>query len=111
MIAIYSAMGLLNERHEVLDPTQINPKTEWDTSDIVSFSAEMVVERLSCAWGPPARGRKAEDYVRVLINDALQPLGFCGADKHGLCTLSKFVESQSYARNNGEGDFEKCFTA
>lgn len=105
IIAIYAAMGLLNEHHEVLSTTQINRQTEWDTSDVVPFSSEMIVERLSCARG------KAEEYVRVLINDAVQPLSFCGGDKDGLCKLSKFVESQSYARNNGEGDFEKCFAS
>lgn len=100
MIAIYAAMGLLNEQHEVLSTAQINPKTQWDTSDIVPFSSEMIVERLTC-------GKK--QYVRVLINNKVQPLNFCGADENGLCELSKFVESQSYARNDGEGDFEKCF--
>ncbi|XP_006456955.1 hypothetical protein AGABI2DRAFT_78719 [Agaricus bisporus var. bisporus H97] len=109
MVAIYSALGLLNEKHEVLDETRVNPETEWDTSDVVSFSAEMVVERLSCAWDPPVGGYKPTEYVRIMINDALQPMSFCGADENGLCKLSKFVESQSYARNDGDGDFEKCF--
>ncbi|KXN84944.1 3-phytase A [Leucoagaricus sp. SymC.cos] len=106
MVAIYSAIGLLNKKHEVLDNTKINPKTEWDTSDIVPFSAEMVVERLSChSYG------RAKEYVRILINDAIQPLSFCGGDNNGLCELSRFVESQSYAQNDGEGDFQKCFAA
>lgn len=109
MVAIYSALGLLNEKHEVLNVTRVNPDTEWDTSDVVSFSAELVVERLSCASGSPAEGFKPTEYVRIMINDALQPLNFCGADENGLCELSKFIESESYARHDGEGDFEQCF--
>lgn len=53
-------------------------------------------------------GRK--EFVRVLVNDAVQPLKFCGAGADGLCELGAFVTSQRYARNDGEGDFEKCFS-
>ncbi len=90
-----------------MSTTKINRNTEWDTSDIVPFASEMAVERFSCAQ-KSARGGE-EDYVRVLIDDAVQPLSFCGGDKNGLCKLSAFVKSQSYARNDGEGDFQKCF--
>ena len=80
----------------------------------------MVVERLSCDSSNSGRfGRRLaprsvrsderEACVRILVNDALQPLHFCGADGNGLCTLDAFVQSQAYARNDGDGDFEKCF--
>ena len=59
-----------------------------------------MTERLSCA----GHGGK---YVRILVNDALQPLEFCGSGD-GLCLLDAFVESQAYARSDGAGDFEKC---
>jgi len=104
MIAIFSAMGLLNEKHKALDNTRRDADTEWDTSKVVPFSSEMTIERLSCG-----RPRMGEEYVRIFINDALQPLSFCGGDEDGLCRLSEFLDSQSYARNDGEGDFEKCF--
>lgn len=104
MVAIFSAMGLLNEKHEVLNDTRRNPDTEWDTSKVVPFSSEMIVERLACR-----SQRASEEYVRIFINDALQPLGFCGGNKDGLCRLSKFFDSQRYARHDGEGDFQKCF--
>lgn len=104
MVAIFSAMGLLNEKHEVLNDTRRNPDTEWDTSKVVPFSSEMIVERLACR-----SQRASEEYVRIFINDALQPLGFCGGNKDGLCLLSKFFDSQRYARHDGEGDFQKCF--
>ena len=99
MIAIFAAMGLFNT--SLLDPTKPDPDRIWLASSLVPFSARMVVERLKCAEGPS---------VRIFVNDELQPLEFCGADpKDGVCALDAFVDSQSYARNDGEGDFEKCF--
>ena len=99
MVAIFSAMGLFKQPAP-LDPTSPDPARTWRTEKITPFSARMVVERLDC------RGRAS---VRVLVNDALMPLKFCGAKGDGVCELGAFVESQAYARNDGEGDFEKCF--
>lgn len=49
--------------------------------------------------------------MRIFVNDALQSLELCGgADSDGLCRLRNFVDSQSYARNDGDGDFEKCYS-
>jgi len=109
MIAIYAALGLFDQSAP-LDPTKPDPKRTWITSHLTPFSARMVTERLSCTTrGGGGHVVKTGEYVRILVNDALQPLKFCDADKHGLCTLCDFVSSQGYARNNGEGDFEKCF--
>lgn len=72
---------------------------------MVPFSGRMVVERLSCGSGGTGR----ETMVRILVQDEVQMLDFCDGDEDGLCALKAFVESQSYARNNGEGDWEKCF--
>ena len=98
MISIYSAIGLF-EQPENLDPTQPNPTRTWVISMMVSFSARMITERMTC---------DGEEYVRILVNDAVQPLAFCGADENGLCTLTNFVASQQYARENGEGDWALC---
>jgi hypothetical protein len=65
----------------------------------------MVVERLECGGDRPLPNRA---FVRILVNDAIQPLEFCGGVV-GLCELHAFVASQKYARNDGDGDFEKCF--
>jgi len=66
------------------------------------FAGRMVTEKLKCAEG---------DFVRIFVDDALQPLGFCGAGPSGMCRLEAFVVSQRYARNNGEGDFQKRFAS
>lgn len=100
MIAIYAAMGLFRQAN-ALSTTKPSPKRTWVASHLVPFSARMVVEKLQCG--------KTQN-VRVLVDDALQPLEFCGSG-NGICTVDAFVKSQSYARNNGEGDFERCFAS
>ena len=103
MIAIFSAMGLFPQA-QPLNPTKPDKNRTWLASRLVPFSSRMVVEKLACKG-------KDEEYIRILVNDVLQPLRSCGATKNGLCRLSDFVQSQGYARNNGNGDFEKCFTS
>jgi hypothetical protein len=108
-------MGLFQfAKSPPLDPTKTAPNPEWVASKIVPFSGRMIIERLKCSGhsGPGAGTSKSAEkgFVRVFVNDKLQPLEFCRSDKNGLCTVDAFVESQVYARNNGEGDFEKCFT-
>jgi len=104
MAAIYAALGLFPERVP-LDPTRPDPQRKWWASRLVPFSSRMVVEKLACA-----DGTRPGEHVRILVNDELQPLEFCGADADGLCSLEAFVASQAYARSDGGGDWEKCFS-
>ncbi|KAJ7686909.1 histidine phosphatase superfamily [Mycena rosella] len=100
--AIYAAMGLFPQAAP-LDPTAAPAHMgTWVASRLVPFSAHMVFERLACTRGA--------QYVRVLVNDAAQPLAFC-ADKKtpGVCELGAFVRSQAYAGGGGDGDWAKCF--
>lgn len=121
MVAVYAAMGLFDVESgdgEVPDPDKGPQKDRedrvWVASNMVPFSGRMVTERLECTpgdfgheagYGPARNGT----YVRILVNDALQPLRFCGGDADALCGLESFVESQGYARRNGDGDFRKCY--
>ncbi|KAJ6502122.1 phytase [Mycena sanguinolenta] len=101
MIAIFGALGLFRQA-QPLSTTGPDASRTWRTHEMVPFGGRMVVEKLAC---------DDEEYVRILINDALQPLDFCAAkDRIGLCTLSAFVQSQFYARTNGDGDWERCFS-
>jgi len=109
MVAVYSAIGLFNITDHPLHTKKMDKNRTWVASKMVPFSARMVVERLACSNGDYGGGDKETEHVRVLVNDALQPLKFCGATTHGLCTLDAFVESQGYARRSGDGDFEKCY--
>jgi hypothetical protein len=102
MVAVYGALGLF-EQPEMLDPEHPDKRRTWRANEMVPFSSRMVTEKLTC-------GHEGKEYVRIMVNDALQPLEFCGTDgTDGLCELHKFVKSQRYARHNGEGDWEKCF--
>ncbi|KAJ6618846.1 histidine phosphatase superfamily [Mycena sp. CBHHK59/15] len=104
MIAIFSAMGLFPQPRPLATAGPDVVRT-WRTSWMVPFAGRMVVEKMACG----VRGR---EYVRILVNDAVQPLEFCAPNEVGvgLCELSAFVQSQAYARNNGGGDWEKCFS-
>ncbi|KZV69047.1 phytase [Peniophora sp. CONT] len=96
MVPIFAALGLFNST--ALDPLKPDENRLWVDSKLVPFSGHMTVEKLACS------GKEA---VRVLVNDAVQPLEFCGG-VDGVCELAAFVESQTYARENGQGDFSKC---
>lgn len=126
MIAVYSAMGLFKQASGHLDPSKPDSERTWVTSQLTPFSGRMVVERMTCRGLPKrleddatgvessenetsSRFLRKDTFVRVLVNDAVQPLEFCGGDENGLCTLAGFVKSQAYARNDGNGDFEKCY--
>jgi len=109
MIAIYAALGLFKQPVQ-LDPTKLEPGRTWIASHLTPFSGRMVTERLSClVRGSRIAQTEAKVYVRILVNNALQSLEFCGANEDGMCELDAFVKSQAYARNNGGGDFEKCY--
>ncbi|KAJ7098350.1 phosphoglycerate mutase-like protein [Mycena epipterygia] len=110
LIAVFTTLGLFPT--PTLSTTHPTPNRIWRASEIMTFSTRMVVEKLVC--DRPVRGRDASDsYVRIFVNEVLQPLAFCGAQQtgpwKGLCQFDAFLESQAYARNDGEGDWEKCF--
>ena len=110
LTSIYSTLGLFQQHllpGQKLDPEHPSPLRTWIVSRINPFSARMVVERLECE-GVPGLPLATGRFVRILVNDAVQPLEFCGG-VGGLCELDAFVESQWYARHDGDGDFEKCF--
>lgn len=71
------------------------------TSRQVPFAAQMVWERFECEKsfvGPQ---------VRLVLNDAVVPLGGCGTGKervYGSCSVDGFVKSQGKARGVKWGD-------
>lgn len=105
MIAIYTALGLFKQPTH-LDPTHADPNRTWIVSRMVPFAGRMVTEKIFCE--SELNNRVAKEYVRILVNDAVQPLHFCNGVQ-GLCRLDAFVQSQGYARSDGAGDFDKCW--
>ncbi|RDL36099.1 uncharacterized protein BP5553_06711 [Venustampulla echinocandica] len=103
MISIMTAMGLFNGSVSLggLKSTdrQTSVTSGFSVAKLTPFSARMYFEKMTCEGS-------AEEMVRVLVNDAVQPLEFCGGDALGRCTLTKFVESQGVAKSGGA--FSEC---
>ncbi len=124
-VAVFAALGIFNVSKPLSlkkMPKEKDGEREWMASQMVPFSGRMVVEKLVCETGMTEGHEQlyetpVEDadgtYVRILVNDVLQPLQFCGGKKkgrwNGVCALDAFVESQGYARRNGDGDFSRCY--
>jgi acid phosphatase len=92
------ALGLWNTTTEQL-PTDSMPKDRlWKTSHLLPFLGHVAIERLSCDAPPQhsslttaARGRK-EEYIRVMVNGAPQPLGECQDGPGGSCKMDEFAQ-------------------
>lgn len=82
MSGIFNMLGLFRQAHD-LSSKERDDSSMWVASKIVPFAARMVIERMTC-------GTK-EQFVRVLVNDAVQPLAWCGGKK-GLCAVKEFVK-------------------
>lgn len=103
MTGIFSALGLYNGTRPLTN-TSIETAQQaggYAASWTVPFAGRAYFEKMQC------RGEK-EEFVRVIVNDRVQPLTQCGGDKLGRCKLSSFVESLSFARSDGE--WASCFT-
>lgn len=103
MTAIFAAMGLYNAT-QPLSNTSIETTQQtngYSASWTVPFAARAYFEKMQCDG-------QSEELVRILVNDRVIPLVKCGADSLGRCTLSKWVNSLSFAR--GDGDWAACFT-
>lgn len=99
---VLAALGLYNKT-KLLSNTTIESTEEthgYSAAWTVPFASRMYVEKLQCK-------HKKEESVRIIVNDRVQPLDFCGGDKHGRCTLSNFVKSQSFARQGGR--WSECY--
>lgn len=102
MSGIFGALGIYNKTKPLSNATLEGTDDTYGYSAAwtVPFAARMYVEKLKCH-------DEEEEFVRVIVNDRVMPLEFCNGDKHGRCKLSKFVESQSFARSGGHWD--QCF--
>jgi hypothetical protein len=100
-------MGLFNA--PALNTTASRPtsKRGYVVSAIVPFSGRLVIERLACA----GMGRRTEGpYIRMFVNEKQMRLGFCGKGD-GMCPLDRFMQSQTFGRSGGGGNWDKCFSS
>lgn len=102
MTAIFSAMGLYNSTGPLPNNTLVEPEDAggYSTAWTASFASRAYFEKLQCRGEP-------EEFVRVIVNDRVQPLEQCGGDKLGRCKLSAFVDSLGFARSGGLWD--QCY--
>jgi hypothetical protein len=99
MTGIFAAMGLYNTTAD-LSKTSLQTTDEtngYSASSTVPFSSRVYFEKLSCDG-------QSEEMVRILVNDRVIPLQNCNADLLGMCTLTNWVESLSFARSGGKWD-------
>ena len=103
MVSILAAIGLFNDT-KPLSNTTIQNATQtngFSTSWLVPFGARIYFEKMICQQAIP---KDTEEYVRVIINDRVQPMKSCGGDDLGRCKLSDFLASLSFAKQGGRWD-------
>lgn len=96
---VLAALGLYNNTKSLSNTTIESPESAhgYSAAWTVPFASRLYVEKLHCK-------HEKEESVRIIVNDRVQPLKFCGGDKHGRCKLSNFVQSQSFSRGGGLWD-------
>jgi hypothetical protein len=99
MSGVFGALGLYNATEPLSNTTKASPRESkgYAASWTVPFASRMYVEKMQC------KGID-EELVRVLVNDRVIPLQNCDVDELGRCTLSKYVDSLSFAREGGHWD-------
>jgi hypothetical protein len=105
MAPIVSAIGLFYSPL-LLNPIKPDANRSWVFSRIAPFAGNLVTEKYECG----SASAKTE-FVRFLGNDqVLDVRGLCGdgVGEDGLCELGTFLESQSFARSNGDGRWAEC---
>ncbi|KAI4240541.1 MAG: hypothetical protein LQ352_007616 [Teloschistes flavicans] len=103
MTGIFSALGLFNGTAALSNTSIQSTETThgYSASYTVPFAARAYFEKMECP------GEK-EELVRILVNGRVMPLETCGGDALGRCTLEKFVQSLSFAREGGKWNL--CFS-
>ena len=106
MTGILSALGLYNSTPTLSQTLYTSPQAAagYSAAWTVSFAARAYFEKMRCNDGTGYDG----EYVRILVNDRVVPMPFCGSDQDGKCKLDAFVQSQSFARDGGLWD-QLCF--
>lgn len=96
--SIYAALGIFNNTAMLSNTTyeSLVDTKGYSAATTVPFAGRGYFEHMVCK----ADGAQ-ETYVRLIINDAVQPLVGCGADSLGRCTLSAFVDAQAFSAQNG----------
>ncbi|KAF9059355.1 histidine phosphatase superfamily [Rhodocollybia butyracea] len=107
MAGILNELGLFRQAKD-LSLKKRDDSSDYKASALVPFAGRIVLERMTCETSSPKEGNEEvtqhgprierqiqslsnQQFVRVLVNDALQPLKWCGAED-GMCKVAKFVK-------------------
>jgi len=100
MAGIFNVLGLFRQKED-LSHKERDDSSTYTVSRIVPFGTRMVVERLTCTSKPSgSKGKRnggsikddSKEFVRVLVNDDVQPLEWCRGAKDGLCEVGEFIK-------------------
>ena len=99
MIAVFAALGLYNNTHPLSTSRLITTEENkgYSAAQTVPFAARAFFEKMRCVGAE-------EDFIRILMNGRVLPLETCAGDSLGRCTLGKFIQSLSFARQGGHWD-------
>jgi hypothetical protein len=102
---IYTALGLHKPSFDL--PTDRIIQSSWVTSQLLSFAAQLVVEKYTC---DPSYARGAStQWIRILNNDRVIEVPQCVVrGEGGLCGLAAFIHTLYYAMSGAADDWAKC---
>lgn len=102
MTSIFSALGLYNSTRPLsnISIESTEAAAGYSAAWTVPFAGRAYFEKMECA------GEKQE-LVRIIVNNRVTPMQNCGADRLGRCTLTRFIQSLSFAAEGGRWDL--CF--
>ncbi|KAF9075648.1 histidine phosphatase superfamily [Rhodocollybia butyracea] len=85
MAGIFHVLGLFLQ-DKVPSPKAPDDSVTYKTSEVVPFAARLLIERMTC------KHSGSLEFVRVLVNNAVQPLKWCHGVKNGLCEVKEFIK-------------------
>ncbi|KAH3680304.1 hypothetical protein WICMUC_000371 [Wickerhamomyces mucosus] len=83
-----TALGLFDGHYDVT-PDYVDLQHPWKVSELVPMGARLIHERLQCT---DYSTNKTEDYVRILLNDAVIPIPDCQDGPGFSCPLDGYKE-------------------
>ncbi|KAK4703674.1 syntaxin 1B/2/3, partial [Phenoliferia sp. Uapishka_3] len=82
------ALGLWNT--STLSSTSMDHKRQWKTSRLLPFLGHVALERVSCPAPTSSALKPREDFIRVIVNGAIQEMESCKSGPGASCPIEQF---------------------
>ncbi|CEH12980.1 Multiple inositol polyphosphate phosphatase [Ceraceosorus bombacis] len=105
------ALGIWNQTAQYDLPTDRNPEDRvWHTSHVLPFLGHVALERITCSPSAtaPSSSVSKTDFVRVIVNGAVQKLPACHDGPEGSCALGRFEQFARERTEEYKGVEEAC---